>query len=79
MLGKLSKLDTIIHTTEEENISIKASIVRLEAEKAEKVNLKALSDLLDESIRKFDIRIDKQRDNLLTLEHYCERYIPCQA
>ena len=27
----------------------------------------------------FDVKLDKQRDDQLTLEQYCERYIPIQA
>ena len=58
---------------------IDEAIEALNKHKAEKVDLKWLNDHVMAENREFVIKMDKDKDNLLTLEHYTERYLPVQV
>ena len=47
--------------------------------KADRTDVSGLRGYIDQRVQGFDAKLDKQRDDQLTLEHYAERYIPVQV
>lgn len=54
-------------------------IIELRQQKADLTALGDLKTYINEQLQAFDAKLDKQRDDQLTLEHYAERYIPVQV
>ena len=50
--------------------------MKLEQNKLEKRIFHERDHKLEMELREFDIKLDKQRDDQLTLEHYTESYVP---
>ena len=53
-------------------------IIELRSTKADRHTVSDLKTYISEQLEGFDVKLDKQRDDQLTLEHYAERYIPIQ-
>ena len=54
-------------------------IIELRQQKADRKALVDVKNYINEQLQGFDAKLDKQRGDQLTLEHYTERYIPVQV
>jgi len=54
-------------------------IIELRVQKADRETVADLKTYISEQLQGFDVKLDKQRDDQLTLEHYAERYVPIQV
>jgi len=55
---------------------IKVNMTKLDEDKLKATEFEGHTKHVEDLYDKLDIKIDATRDNVLTLEHYAERFIP---
>lgn len=73
------KLEEFIETFTKARTETNEALWKLEQAKAEKTTCQELRVYIQKCLREYDQKLDKQRDDQLTLEHYTERYVPIQT
>ena len=48
-------------------------------DKVSQADKKSMIKKIEEDMEAYDIKLDQQRDDQKTLEHYCERYLPLKT
>ena len=76
---KLADMDSFLHDFTAQFGGIIKNVQKCQLTKLEKREGQEMHQELTEKMDAMDVRIDEVRDNVLTLEHYCERYIPVQV
>ena len=76
---KLVDMDSFLHNFTAQFDGIIKNVQKCQLTKLERREGQEMHQELAEKIDAMDVRIDEVRDNVLTLEHYCERYIPVQV
>jgi len=76
---QFEKVDHFLNTFAAQKSEGAKDIIELRQDKAERNDLYELKAFFTEQMSGYDAKLDKQRDDQLTLEHYAERYIPVQV
>ena len=76
--GKFEEIDSYLSKLDAGLKESEANIRKLEKEKLQAVLHHTFEDKINVTLNEWDIKMDENRDNILTLEHYAEKYIPIQ-
>ena len=76
--SKFAEIDSFMENSNAKLKQFQSDIDKLFATRVENVTFQNFQNQMRQDSQNFDIKLDKQRDDQLTLEHYCERYIPIQ-